>query len=87
MKVAASPPMAAMTTTTMKIVNRDEILILKRHPSSKTDPEKWEVFLLGIVLYAGWIVLFLKKRHQLDYKYFEQAGRNRNVTYQLIGKG
>ena len=43
------------------------------------------VFLLGTSLYAGWIVLFLRKRRQLDYKYFEQAGRNRNVTYQLIG--
>ena len=43
------------------------------------------VFLLGTSLYAGWIILFLKKRRQLDYKYFEQAGRNRNVTYQLIG--
>lgn len=43
------------------------------------------VFLLGTSLYAGWIILFLKKRKQLDYKYFEQAGRNRNVTYQLIG--
>ena len=43
------------------------------------------VFLLGTVLYAGWIVVFLKKRRQLDYKYFEQAGKNRNVTYQLIG--
>ncbi len=42
------------------------------------------VFLLGTSLYAGWIVLFLRKRRQLDYKYFEQAGRNRNVTYQLI---
>ena len=43
------------------------------------------VFLLGTILYAGWIVLFLKKRRDLDYKYFEQAGKNRNVTYQLIG--
>ena len=43
------------------------------------------VFLLGTSLYAGWIILFLRKRRQLDYKYFEQAGRNRNVTYQLIG--
>ena len=43
------------------------------------------VFLFGTVLYAGWIILFLKKRRQLDYKYFEQAGRNRNLTYQLIG--
>ena len=43
------------------------------------------VFLSGTSLYAGWIILFLKKRRLLDYKYFEQAGRNRNVTYQLIG--
>lgn len=43
------------------------------------------VFLFGTSLYAGWIILFLKKRRQLDYRYFEQAGRNRNVTYQLIG--
>ncbi len=43
------------------------------------------VFLVGTLIYAGWIILFLKKRRTLDYKYFEQAGRNRNVTYQLIG--
>ena len=42
------------------------------------------VFLLGTALYASWIIVFLKKRRQLDYKYFEQAGKNRNVTYQLI---
>ena len=43
------------------------------------------VFLLGTTLYASWIIIFLKKRRLLDYKYFEQAGKNRNVTYQLIG--
>lgn len=42
------------------------------------------VFLLGTLVYAGWITVFLNKRRQLDYKNFEQAGRNRNVTYQLI---
>ena len=42
------------------------------------------VFILGTLLYAAWIILFLKKRRTLDYKYFEQAGRNRNVTYQLV---
>ena len=42
------------------------------------------VFLLGTSLYACWIILFLRKRRQLDYKYFEQAGKNRNITYQLI---
>lgn len=42
------------------------------------------VFLIGTLFYSMWIILFLKKRRQLDYKYFEQSGRNRNVTYQLI---
>lgn len=42
------------------------------------------VFLSGTLFYAVWIALFLRKRRQLDYKYFEQAGHNRNVTYQLI---
>lgn len=41
-------------------------------------------FIIGTSIYAGWIVIFLKKRRQLDYKYFEQAGHSRNVTYQLI---
>ncbi len=42
------------------------------------------VFLSGTILYAGWILLFLKRRKVLDYKYFEQSGRNRNLTYQLM---
>lgn len=42
------------------------------------------VFLLGSLLYTLWITFFLKKRRRLDYKYFEQAGRNRNLTYQLV---
>lgn len=41
-------------------------------------------FLIGTIFYAGWIILFLNKRKQLDNLSFEQAGRNRNVTYQLI---
>lgn len=42
------------------------------------------VFSVGTFIYAGWIILFLKKRRQLDYNFFEQSGKNRNVTYQLI---
>lgn len=42
------------------------------------------IFLLGTVLYGGWICLFLRRRRELDYKYFEQAGHNRNLTYQLV---
>ncbi|RRD56755.1 hypothetical protein EII40_13560 [Tannerella forsythia] len=42
------------------------------------------IFFIGTACYAVWIILFLKKRRQLDYEVFEQAGRNRNVTYQFI---
>ncbi len=42
------------------------------------------VFLAGSILYGLWIMVFLKKRRVLDYKYFEQQGINRNVVYQLI---
>lgn len=42
------------------------------------------VFLIGTVLYAGWIVFFLKRRRVLDYQFFEQQALNRSKVYQLI---
>lgn len=42
------------------------------------------VFLIGTLLYAGWIVFFLKRRRILDYKFFEQQAINRSKIYQLI---
>ncbi len=42
------------------------------------------IFLLGSILYTFWILLFLKKRRELDYKYFEARANNQNKTYQLI---
>lgn len=42
------------------------------------------LFLIGSLLYGAWITFFLRQRRQLDHKYFAQAGKNRNVIYQLI---
>jgi ATP-binding cassette subfamily B protein len=42
------------------------------------------VFLAGSIVYGIWILLFLKRRRTLDYKYFEQQSINRSETYQLI---
>lgn len=42
------------------------------------------VFLFGSLLYILWIMIFLKKRRELDYKYFEAKAKNQNKTYQLI---
>lgn len=42
------------------------------------------IFLIGSLLYAGWVLLFLKKRRLLDYEYFEQHARNQSKTMQLL---
>ncbi len=42
------------------------------------------IFLIGSILYTSWILLFLRKRRQIDYQYFEQSAINQNKTYQLI---
>jgi ATP-binding cassette, subfamily B, bacterial len=42
------------------------------------------IFLIGSVLYTSWILLFLKKRRVIDYKYFEARSRNQSKTFQLI---
>ena len=41
-------------------------------------------FLLGSALYAGWVVVFLKKRKELDYKRFQQGADNQSSLVQLI---
>lgn len=42
------------------------------------------VFVLGSIIYIFWILLFLKKRKALDYKYFGQHSKNQSIIYQLI---
>ncbi|MEI7596293.1 MAG: peptidase domain-containing ABC transporter [Bacteroidota bacterium] len=42
------------------------------------------VFLAGSTLYALWIVMFLKKRRELDFKRFQQSSDNQNNLYQMI---
>lgn len=42
------------------------------------------IFLIGSVLYASWVFLFLEKRRVLDYTYFEQRARNQSKTMQML---
>lgn len=42
------------------------------------------IFLAGSVAYSLWIALFLKRRKQIDYLYFEKQANNNNKTYQFI---
>ena len=42
------------------------------------------IFLLGSVLYVGWILLFLRRRRKLDYMRFQEAAANQSNIVQLI---
>jgi len=42
------------------------------------------VFLVGSVLYALWVILFMKKRKELDYKRFAEMSDNQSNVIQLI---
>lgn len=42
------------------------------------------VFLLGSALYAGWVMLFMRKRKALDNRRFEAQSANQSNVYQLI---
>ncbi len=42
------------------------------------------IFLLGSLLYGGWMTLFLRRRKVIDYELFEQQAINNNKTYQFL---
>jgi len=42
------------------------------------------VYLLGALLYVGWIVFFLKRRKELDYKMFAQVSQEQSTVIELI---
>ncbi len=42
------------------------------------------IFLSGSLLYVIWVVLFLKKRRDLDYKRFQEASSNQSNLVQLV---
>lgn len=44
----------------------------------------FSIFLLGGILYAGWMVIFLRRRKVIDYELFEQQAINNNRTYQFL---
>ena len=42
------------------------------------------VFFLGSAFYIGWVLLFMKRRRELDYKRFQQSAANQSNVVQLI---
>lgn len=48
------------------------------------NPLIFAIFLVGSMLYAGWMMLFLRRRRVLDYELFARQAENNNKTYQMI---
>ena len=42
------------------------------------------VFVIASILYAAWVIVFLKKRKILDYKRFDVAAKEQSITIQLV---
>ena len=42
------------------------------------------IFMIGSAMYIGWVVLFLKRRRELDYKRFQQSAANQSNIVQLV---
>ncbi|MDR0429060.1 MAG: peptidase domain-containing ABC transporter [Tannerellaceae bacterium] len=42
------------------------------------------IFIIGSLLYCGWVILFLNKRRLYDYRRFEQQAINKGKVYQLL---
>ncbi len=42
------------------------------------------VFVIASILYAVWVIVFLRKRKALDYKRFDVAAREQSATIQLV---
>lgn len=43
------------------------------------------VFMLGTVMYIGWVILFLRWRRKIDYMRFNETANSQNNIVQLIG--
>jgi ATP-binding cassette subfamily B protein len=44
----------------------------------------FSIFVVGSIIYVGWIFVFLKKRRGLDYKRFKELSDNQSTLIQLI---
>ena len=42
------------------------------------------IFFAGSALYVGWVLVFLRRRRELDYKRFQQASANQSTVVQLV---
>ncbi len=73
-----------LTTSLVNILFASITLVIYTVIMASYQPAILVVFLIGSILYIGWVLLFLSKRRILDYKRFQQASANQSNIVQLI---
>lgn len=48
------------------------------------NPTIFLIFLVASILYVAWVILFLKKRKEVDYKRFQDLSNNQSQLIELL---
>jgi len=73
-----------LTTNTLNTLFSSVSLLVFSLVLGIYSPEILLIFLAGSIISVLWIILFLKKRKELDYKRFHQLSNDQNNLYELI---
>lgn len=73
-----------LTSSTLSILFSFVNLIIFAAVLAYYDMQIFAVFFIGSTLYVAWILIFMKKRRDLDYKRFDQMSSNQSNLIQLI---
>jgi ATP-binding cassette subfamily B protein len=73
-----------LSTTTLDVLFSTLTLLVFSIVLAYFNMSLFLVFMAGSALYIIWIMLFMKKRAEMDFRYFDQATSNQNTTIQLI---
>ncbi|MFA0962289.1 peptidase domain-containing ABC transporter [Roseivirga sp. BDSF3-8] len=73
-----------LTSSTLNILFSFVNLIIFGAVLAYYDLTIFAIFLIGSALYVAWVLIFMKKRRELDFKLFDQMSRNQSNLIQLI---
>lgn len=73
-----------LTSSTLNIIFSFVNLVIFAIVLGYYDLKIFAVFFIGSALYIAWILIFMKKRRDLDYKRFDQMSSNQSNLIQLI---
>ncbi|KAA5541583.1 peptidase domain-containing ABC transporter [Adhaeribacter rhizoryzae] len=73
-----------LTSSTLSVVFSFVNLLIFGVVLAYYDLKIFGIFLLGSLLYATWVLVFMKRRRDLDYKLFDQMAANQSNLIQLI---